>query len=492
MKKTLLVLCLLVALAGGALWFSGRDRVQLDFAAPSPPPDEARETVSTSSSLVLSLVMTEVEMTTLVERELDLERYEDRNRVLDVPVGDARADLTLIRDGPLAVRLEGGAIAVDLPLSFASSVRWEGEVLGLRASFTQEPSGSLVATAHLVPRLEKDGTLLLRPSVSLIWTREPALEILGRPIAIGSLAGHFIEGEVEKRSQELEARIGEALQTRERLEELWARLHHPVELSSEPPLWLDVRPESLAIAPLVVEGGLLELRAGLEVALAVTTERPLAVAPVPLPDDMSHLPSQEGLDLHVPLLLSYEALKGSVEEGLRERTFDLGGGVDLAVDDFTLSGGGGWLFAALDVKGHRNSGGLEGMIYLRGRPVWDRAERTLSLSDFDYDERTTEGLTRLASWLLQDVLKKRIAETLVFPLADELDRQEAELARSLSRTSLGEGFVLLTELEGLAIDDVYASSEGLRVDVTLGGRAKIVRDEGLEVLSLDLPSADKP
>ena len=470
-----LFLCALVALAV-LVRLAAHRLPPLDIIPPVPPVDEVRETPPEPSLLSLSLVMEAGEVAALVEREIDVERYEDRDRALDVPFGEARADLVVVRDGPLAVRLEGGVVAVDLPLSFSSSVRWRGEVLGLRPSFTQEPSGSLVASVRLRPRLDGDGTLHLIPSVDLVWVSEPTMEIMGRSLAIGSLVERLVEGEMERRSEELGKRIDEALQTRSRLEDLWTRLHRPVELSSESPLWLRVEPERLYLEPLVVDSGRIELRAGLRSRLSVGTKRPDEGTPVPLPGDLSGPSPSDGVDLRVPLVVAYDVLQETVEENLSGKTFDLGNALRLSVKGLSLSGGGGLLFAALDVKGGKSLLGLEGTIYLRGSPVWSASEEALRLADFDYDENTTRGLARLAVSLLQSTLRERLSEKLFFPLGERLAEEREKLAAALSRTDLGEGFVLLTDLQTLAIDDVYASREGLRIDVRIGGKTKIVRE----------------
>lgn len=470
-----LLLCALVALVL-LLRVVGHRLPPLDIPPPVPPVDEVREAPPEPSLLVLSLVMEAGEVAALIEKEIDVERYEDRDRTLDVPFGEARADLVVVRDGPLAVRLEGGTVAVDLPLAFSSSVRWSGEVLGLRPSFTQEPSGSLVTSVRLRPRLDGDGTLHLIPSVDLVWVSEPTMEILGRSLPIGSLVERLVEGEMERRSEELGRRLDEALQTRSRLEGLWARLHRPVELSSEPPLWLRIEPERLCLEPLVIDSGRIELRAGLRSRLSIGTERPEEGVPSPLPGELSGPSPSDGVDLRVPLVIAYEALRETVEEDLAGKSFDLGNALRLSVKGLSLSGGGGFLFAALDVKGGKSLLGLEGTIYLRGRPVWSASEETLRLADFDYDENTTRGLARLAASLLQSTLRERLSEKLVFPLGERLAEERVRLAAVLSRTELGEGFVLLTDLQTLAIDEVYASREGLRIDVRLEGKTKIVRD----------------
>ncbi len=467
-----LLLC--VFLIGAGLWFAGVRVSRLDVNPPVPPPDEIGEMASSPSLLSLSLVMTADEVAALLEKELEFGRYEERDRPLEVPVGEARGDFVVSRDGPVTVRLEEGTIAVNLPLSFASSVRWRGEVLGLRPSFTQEPSGSLVATVFLLPRLDGDGTLHLAPSVKIAWIGEPQLEILGHSVSIGGVASRFLEKQIESRSVEIEARLDEALRTRERLNDLWKRLHRPVELSSEPPLWLDVKPERLYLEPLRVDAGRLELTAGLRCLLAIRPERPEPVDPESLPVDVLGQPPLDGLDFHVPLHLSYEGLRDLISGSLVDNTFELGGGVRLDVRDLALSGGGGFLFAALDVKGRQSLWGLEGTLHLRGRPLWQADDRTLILADFDYDANTTSGLARMASWLAQGVLREKIAERLVFPLGGELDRQREKLAEMLRRSPLGDGFILEAELENLAIEDIYAASTGLIVEARLGGKARIV------------------
>lgn len=479
MKKVLLSLLVLLALAGGAFWFLGFPVARLDPAKPVPRPDDFAEIEPGLSLVGLSLTVTEEDLRILIEGELGEDRYEERDRPIDLPVGEARGDFAVLRDGPLSVRLDDGLIVIELPLAFSSAIRWQGNMLGLRPSFTQEPSGALVATAFLTPRLDGDGTLHLMPSVSVTWKREPKLEILGQTIGIGSVAARFLEGEIAGRTEEIERRLDETLRTRDRLDGLWKDLQEPVQLSSSPSLWLDVRPERLFVKPLDVAEGRLTVKAGLQCRLAVLSSRPSPIVEEPLPSEIAGEPPLEGLDLHVPLMVGYDVLSALAEEGLQGQKIDPGGGASLSVRNPVLSGGGGLLYTALDITGRYRFFRLEGTMHLQGRPLWNREERILTLEDFDYDEKTTEGLARVASWLLQGTFREKLAERLIFPLGEELDRQKVRLARTLERTPLGEGFVLLAELEELAMEDVYAAKDGLVVEAFIRGKAFIVLEDPL-------------
>lgn len=478
MKKVALSLLVLLAFAVGVAWYVGFPVVHLEPDKPLPRPDDFADVERTLSLVGLSVTVTEEDLAALIEREIEGDRYEERDRVIDVPLGEARGDFSVVRDGPLSVRLEEGLIVIDLPLAFSSAIRWQGNVLGLRPSFTQEPSGALVATAFLTPRLDGDGTLHLMPSVSVAWKREPKLEILGQTIGIGAVAARFLEREIAGRSGEIESRLDETLRTRERLDGLWKDLQEPVELSSSPPLWLDVRPERLFVKPLDVAEGRLTVKAGLQCRLAVLSSRSPAVED-PLPGEIAGEPPLEGLELHVPLMVDYDVLSALAEEGLKGQIFDLGRGASLSVRNPVLSGGGGRLYTALDITGRYWFFRLEGKIHLQGRPRWNPGERVLTLEDFDYDAKTAEGLARVARWLLRGTLREKIAERLVFPLGADLDRQKERLARTLERTALGGGFVLLTELEELAMEDVYAAQEGLVIDAALRGKAAIIVEDPL-------------
>jgi hypothetical protein len=175
-----------------------------------------------------------------------------------------------------------------------------------------DAEGRAMVEVESHPKISKDWSVDLNFSDSFHWTESPVLHVFGRDISLTKYA----EPAIRKQLVRIRARIQEAarrLDLRDKAAKAWEQAFQPVQISLDPPVWLQIIPASAAFAG--VHADAKDLSGSLELTGAVETligQIPSVAKPTPLPalgDDVS----QPGaFDVLLPVRVSYDALRGKL------------------------------------------------------------------------------------------------------------------------------------------------------------------------------------
>lgn len=475
MKK--LIVCLAAFGLGALLVFlvsPNHNGGALILAVEAPPPltgpSEALRGAESFLSVPLSITAREAEA--LVDAALVNPLYDVRRQKLDDSYGESVADVLVERTGPAEVSFEDDKARVTIPFRFESLIRWKGKILGLSSSTKQEIFGGGKLLFEMKPAIDRDWKIHLGGALSVQWKENPAITLLGQKVGIA----RFLSSLLEDRSSDLFIRAEEELnrsaRLRERAEEHWRGLAKPILLSKSPRLSLTVRPLALSIPPFTARGEILSAPVALRCLLSVASgggEEPPPAPPLP---ELTLLPPnlEPGILLNVDARVSYSALEEYLADS-HQGSLDLPGGGAVTIKNLALYGSGKKLIVALDISGVDPLGSaLSGKVYLGGVPVYSRDDRVLRLEELEFDENSTSGLMRAASWIARPVIEKKIQEALVFPL-DELRKGAlTSLGETLGGKQISDGVTLEGSVEALELESLSLDAEGLNLSFSLGGR----------------------
>ena len=485
MKKLILCVAALLLGSGAYLMVSPQnaEKETLLFpSAPLPITEGAGLLSPADSFLSLSLAITAIEAENLLADGLANPLYDVKGQKLDDSYGQSVADVLVERTGPPSVAFEDDYGVVTVPFRFESLVRWKGKVLGIPSRTTQEIFGGGALLLKIKPRIDRDWKIHLEGSLSVRWKENPALSVLGQKIGVARFLASLLEGRSKDLLGRAEEELNRSARLRERAQSHWEQLSRPILLTQSPSLYLTVKPLALSIPPFRARGGVFFAPLALRCALSVSTEAtdPLP-SPSPLPELTSLPPNLEsGVLINLDAFLSYRALG----ENLFQKPpapLQIPGGGKVEIKGATLYGSGEKLVAAADISGVSPIGtALSGRVYLGGKPVYSRDDRTLRMEEVEFDEDSTQGLMRAASWIVRPLLADKLKEALVFPLDELRERTMKSLAKTLrggrvSEELTLEGSVGAMELEGLSLE-----AGGVRFSFSLGADVSLKFGPGEE------------
>ncbi|MGI6784768.1 MAG: DUF4403 family protein [Aminivibrio sp.] len=480
MKKAAAAIAVFLALALGSAYYlltspPGTDSPAV--LAARPPYAVVEETdppAPAESFLSIPLSISGEEAGRLLDDALTNPLYNVKGQKLDDSYGESSANILVEKTGPAAASFKDGRVEIQLPFRFESLVRWKGKILGLSSSTTQEIAGRGRLRLTVTPRIDRDWKILLEGGIAVDWQESPAVTVLGQKIGIGRFLASILEersGDLLKRAEE---EINRSAALKERAREQWERLGAPILLTDSPRIVLKVRPLALSIPPFVAEGGVLTAHVALRCLLEATSEAAENSPPSPLPLPAPMPPGVDpGVLINVGAFVSYRAL----EQFLAAKPADpieIPGGGMVKVEKISLFGSGKKLVAAADISGNGPmKTSLDGKVYLAGEPEYSREEQALRVKNVDFDEDSTRGLMKAASWIARPLVAGAVEESLVFPLGDIKEKAIKSLGEALNRSRLSgdvlmEGAVHYLELENLAL-----TSRGLRLSFSLGGAVSL-------------------
>ena len=146
-----------------------------------------------------------------------------------------------------------------------------------------DAEGRAMVEVESRPKLSKDWSVDLNFSDSFHWTEPPVLHVLGRDISLT----RYAEPSIRKQLGRIRAQRAEAarrLDLHDKAAKAWEQAFQPVQISQDPPVWLQITPASAAFAG--VHATAKDLSGSLELTGTAQTligQAPTAVTPTPLP-----------------------------------------------------------------------------------------------------------------------------------------------------------------------------------------------------------------
>jgi hypothetical protein len=211
--------------------------------------------------------------------------------------------------GPMSLYGRGDHIVGSVPIF--------GSIEGQGANrFTSrihgDAEGRAVVEVESRPKLSKDWSIDLNFADSFHWSEPPILHVLGREIALTKYAEPSIRkqlGRIRQHAQEAARR----LDLHDKAAKAWEQAFQPIQISQDPPVWLQITPASAAFAG--VHANAKDLSGSLELAGTAQTvvgQVPSTVTPTPLPPLGNDISQPGTFDILLPVRVNYDALRDKI------------------------------------------------------------------------------------------------------------------------------------------------------------------------------------
>ena len=175
-----------------------------------------------------------------------------------------------------------------------------------------DAEGRAMVEVESRPRLSKDWSIDLNFSDSYHWSEPPILHVLGRDIALTKYAEPSIRkqlGRIRQHAQEATRR----LDLHDKAAKAWEQAFQPIQISQDPPVWLQIIPASAAFAG--IHANAKDLSGSLELtgtAQTLVGQAPSAVTPTPLPPLGNDISQPGTFDILLPVRVNYDALRDKI------------------------------------------------------------------------------------------------------------------------------------------------------------------------------------
>jgi hypothetical protein len=315
------------------------------------------------------------------------------------------------------------------------------------------------------PALRRDGSLQLNISDSFHWSEHPYLHVLGREFDLAPYVEPNIRTQLGRiRSRALAA--ARALDLHGKAETAWRHAFEPIKLAENPPVWLQLTPQSAAFAGVHANAkvlwGSLELAGSAETVIG---QQPPAVTVTVLPPLGTAVAEPGTFDVILPVRISYETLKDKIGQAIAAAPAQ-----DISVREIQVYPSSGKLVIGLRLAKSSDTDSSAGQwTYLSATPKVDTNAKTFTFGEIGLTTSSDDDQIRSAVQHLAAQLKNVANLDYGISYQNLLNAANERLTRPLK-----DGFRMEGRLDSASLEKLQLLGDGITIAVRASGGLKIL------------------
>lgn len=340
-------------------------------------------------------------------------------------------------------------------------------------------------------------SIVSRPTLSPSWRIAPnlsanvavndvAIPIAGLRLSVSNEVKPLVDKSVREQVAQLEARVRNDPTFERTAREQWTRLCNSFSLSAAgsgaPNLWLEIKPTRAVAAQPRIDAAGVNLLVGVEAQTRIVPAQTKPVCPFPAQIDIQSNLNAGHVSIGVPIDIPFTEVNKLLKAQLVGKTFpeDKSGSVDVTIRSVEVAASGDQLLISLLVNAHQRSFfsfGAEATVHVWGKPVLDRENQILRLTNIELDVNSA-GVLGAAARAATPYLKPLLAERAVVdlkPFADDARKKIEAVLTDFQKNQTG--VQVAAKVEALRLESVAFDSKTLRVVAEAEGTVNVAVSE---------------
>jgi len=435
---------------------------------PTRPPEsyvtpDFKPQISTIS-LPLEMDMKSVE--TLLNQKLTGLIYEDNS--LDNNGGDNLMVKAWKKDN-IKIALNNNQLSYLVPLKLWIKAGWKIEKFGISLSDYREMNAEITLKFRTAITLNPDWTISTKTeSDGYEWISSPVLKIGPVDVPITFIADLILQYNLKTISAAVDDGMKESLDLRPYAKQAWTDMQAPVNLSPEYRLWLSVQPTDILAMPLSGKNGKIRQVAAIQsLVMCSIGKQPDKNPATKLPDLKIVNTLNENTVVNMVVDIPYVFIDSISQQNLLHKTFAEGKKI-ITINSINVYGNDNEMIVQTDV-----SGSMTGKLYFKGRPVFNKADSSIRISNFDFEVRTKNVLVKSAGWILKGGIKSSIEKRCVYSVAKQIRETQEAIQQSIVHYPLSNGFFLSGKIDNFEVQQLYLTPGSIKAAISLQGKVRI-------------------
>ncbi|MEI6749395.1 MAG: DUF4403 family protein [Bacteroidales bacterium] len=414
--------------------------------------------------LPLEIDITAVE--TMLNKQLSGLIYEDNS--LDNNGGDNLMVKAWKKDN-IKIAFANDQLSYRVPLKLWIKAGWKIEKFGMSISDYRELNAEIALKFRTKITLNPDWSIGTKTeSDGYEWISSPVLKIGPVDVPITFIADLILQYNLKTVSAAVDKGFKESLDLRPYAKQAWTDVQAPVNLSPEYRLWLTVQPTDVQAMPLMGKNGKIRQVAAIQslVMCSIGKQPEIKVNPK-LPDLRIVNTLSENTIVNMVADIPYVFIDSISQKNLLHKTFTEGKR-SITINNISVYGNDNEMILQTEV-----TGSLTGKLYFKGKPVFNKADSSIRISNFDFEVRTKNVMVKSAGWILKGGIKSAIEKKCVYPVAKQISETQEAIQQSIAHYRLANGFFLTGKVDNFEVQQLYLTPGSIKAAVSLHGKVRI-------------------
>lgn len=391
-----------------------------------------------------------------------------------LPVNDnVTMDLKVWKMNTIKLDVVGDEVLYTVPLKVWTNTFFKTSLLGIEVEDNKEADCEV--ELQLKSKVAIDSLWKVQTKTSLVnykWLKKPVIKVASFELPMSWVADQALKSQKEALVALLDQQVKDNLDIKPYLLEVWNMLQEPIMVTDSPMVWLTIKPIRPFMTPFVGKTGKLSSSIGISAYVESKFGAKPTVTKAPLPNLKFVLMGPNQFSISLVGDIPYSKLVEIGKNTLVGQTFEFQEGkykvqlVDLDVYPVENK---------LAIK-TTLAGSLNGVVYLKGIPVFDSTSKELRLIDTQFDIDTKNKLQSTASWLMHGMLEKKMEKALHYSLADRLKYAEDVIRQSLTNNRIAPNMMLNGVLNQLSPKNIVLTSTSIKAVVNAKGKLEVKVD----------------
>lgn len=403
-----------------------------------------------------------------------------REIIFEGELPDLGLRVQIRKRAPIEVFCKEGKLHVKAPLEVYTKVIWKEKLLGLLDVMTPNVEETdFEITARFETSIQEDSHWRLSASteIDFDWDRKPKWNLVVFKVRISSIIKPFIKSKMEEVADQINHFIEKEIQLEKHAETAWEIANAPIQISTNPAIWLNIHPERTQTYRQAIQFGQTDIstQISIPVNLQTTLGKP---DPAAKNGDLPAFEEKSGIS---------KTFQTSITSHLPYRELcDLFLGEEMVLDKDRLRFQVRSLGMKLKKEKLNTSLSLQGSIKRLGRrfpfrvimfvttfPYIDEEKSRIKIKLYDHAFLTPNWWLRLYSRLAKKAFKKELTKEINLFIASVDERVVREINHALQGREIDEMLRLhgdLTEFKHTALN---LSPTGIEVKSELHGELQV-------------------
>ena len=233
--------------------------------------------------------------------------------------------------------------------------------------------------------------------------------------------------------------------------------------------WLKINPQKIRINNLFALNDSLNIFIGLSAKPSIGFEKPAEQSSA-IPN-LGTFSRQPGFSIFLDAVLNYDSLGNILNQQVKGREFDFKKGFikkKFIIDECKIYGGG---FEKLIIK-IKFSGTNNGVVYLVGKPVYNKEKRTIEVADIDFDIKSKNVLIGSVDWIFDKKITKEISKNARFELGAYIDTAKLTINKELNKEWV-KGIRSYGSIKDISLIGIYPMQQHLIIRSNCAGELSV-------------------